>query len=96
MTSAQSMRARAERLIAPGYSWCFHCGRPWKFVKGHTTDYGDGHGCFPLCETCWSELETPEARLPYYRVLWNSWIDSGSNLDPGVWERIEAAVRAGR
>lgn len=67
-----------SRILAPGYSWCYRCRTPWKFVKGHDTAYEWGEingyrypfrGCFPLCEKCWSDLGTPEARLPYYEVL---------------------------
>lgn len=57
--------------------------------------YTDSRSCFPLCETCWTGLGTPEARLPYYRVLWNEWIGDGSEPDPADWDAIEAAVRAG-
>jgi hypothetical protein len=56
--------------------------------------YSDERGCFPLCETCWQELGTPEARLPFYRKLWNEWVDE-HGMDPAVWERIKAAVEAG-
>src|SRR5690348_6173590 len=45
-------------------------------VKPHITNYTLGSGCFPLCEPCWTALETPEARLPYYKQLWDSWVES--------------------
>lgn len=64
---------RIGKLFARGYTWCFRCRTPWKFVEPHTTDYewGDGwaRGCFALCEECWAELETPTARLPFYEML---------------------------
>lgn len=49
-------------------------------------------GCFPLCEDCWSALETPDARMPFYRMLWQEWEKS----TPGhaKWADIEAAVNA--
>lgn len=78
------------KVLAPGYSWCHRCRTPWKFVEAHVTDYLKGRGCFPLCEKCWAELETPDARLPYYRELWMEWEFRG-----GLWDNIEKAVREG-
>lgn len=85
--------ATIERMIAPGYGHCLRCERPWKFVEEHITEYHDGRGMFPLCERCWSELGTPEKRLPYYRELWYRWEES----TPGHadWNKIEKAVMAG-
>ena len=68
-------------------------------MERHSTMYSDGSGCFPLCESCWQELGTPEARMPYYRELWESWLDS-TPLDskhngtpmPELWRQIESAV----
>ncbi len=47
-------------------------------------------GCFPLCEDCWSEL-TPEARLPYYRLL-SEFNGRGDEIEE---KAIEFAVLAG-
>ena len=82
-----------ERLLAPGYSTCLRCDRPWKFVEPHATDYSESHGMFPLCEKCWTQLGTPEARLPYYRELWYRW----ESQTPGYanWDDIEKAVMDG-
>lgn len=88
---------------APGFGRCMRCVTPWRFVRGHTTEYGDhGSGMFPLCEDCWQELGTPEARLPFYRVVWEQWcVDirlnppgSGVGVEPyeTLWPTIEAAV----
>lgn len=66
------------------YSGCQCCGICWyfmlvnpfwkKYLGGeHTTPFGDGHGCFPLCESCWQDLGTPEARLPFYEKLFSEW-----------------------
>lgn len=49
------------------------CGRPWNRVEWHTTPYGDGGGCFPLCEGCWASL-VPVERVPYYDGLVDEWI----------------------
>lgn len=35
-----SIRARFERIVHPGYSYCFRCGRPWASARPHDTDYG--------------------------------------------------------
>lgn len=82
-------------LFAPGYGCCFRCGTPWKFVREHSTEYRSGSGCFPLCEKCWRGLGTPEARLPFYRQLWEMWKSKGSPKSEETWQQIEAAVRSG-
>lgn len=64
--------AAVARAAAPGYGSCYRCGMPWKFTDGHITPYGNGHGCFPLCEPCWGEL-TIEQRLPFYEKLLHVW-----------------------
>ena len=53
-----------------GYGGCMRCGHRWNHVKGHDTV-----SCFPLCESCWSQM-TPENRLPYYLKLRNIWLSS--------------------
>lgn len=52
---------------------CLRCQWPWAVVRGHTTTYRRGEGCFPLCEDCWVELRTPKNRMPYYMQLVDSW-----------------------
>jgi hypothetical protein len=79
------------KLVAPGYGDCGRCRTPWLFVRYHVTKYSNGSGCFPLCQKCWRELGTPEARLPYYRDLLARWHDP----DGAKWCAVEAAVRAG-
>lgn len=99
------LRAAIERALAPGYGTCGHCGRPWKFAEGHMTPYAQGRRCFPLCEDCWSDLATPEARLPFYRDLHRRWV-LGWAFDPfppvsdehrasHCWENVERAVMEG-
>lgn len=85
-------RARFERLLHPGYSTCYRCDRPWAVVKGHTTMFSESQGCFPLCEICWRELGTPEARWPYYEM--HVWDAEGHAGDPQVANAIRAAVFA--
>lgn len=57
--------APARQAFAPGYSYCLHCGTPWKWVEGKIIMYSESCGCFPICEECWDTL-TPVDRLPYY------------------------------
>jgi hypothetical protein len=76
--------------LAPGYSHCGRCLMPWKFADGHDTPYSPTAGCFPLCEDCWEDLETPEARMPYYRrLILEVW------EEPELWPAVEESVRAG-
>jgi hypothetical protein len=83
-----------ERAENPGYGWCYRCKRPWSSCERHLTEEGDGRGCFPLCEECWSEL-SPEKRLQFYRAMWSIWVAEG-HVDDTRWERIEKAVLAGK
>lgn len=79
---------KAERKT-PGYSWCEKCERTWDKVSGHVTDFSEYRGIFPLCESCWRELKTPEARLPYYsNVVFKSWRETNT------WPAVKAAVLA--
>jgi hypothetical protein len=78
-------------------AWCLRCGRTWEVNGQHITpvqqegvEYiGEPGGCFPLCEQCWSELKTADARLFYYRLLFDSWGSDSSYR----WPEIEQAVR---
>ena len=79
-----------EKLLAPGYSCCGLCGRPWKFAKEHITNYSPSSGCFPLCQKCWEKL-TPQKRLPFYHKLWKEW----KNTDV-KWEDIKKVVLEGK
>jgi hypothetical protein len=84
-------------------SWCLRCRTTWQFVEWHSTDYGHGRGCFPLCKKCWKDLGTPEARLPYYLTMFTQWRSTAHMVpDPGhldelyeAWPSIRAAVLAG-
>lgn len=91
------LRAFVERLLAPGYSTCGRCRRPWKFVEPHHTTYEVGEGyeraCFPLCEACWQMLGTADARAPYYAQMFAAW-RSEWNAPRETWEAIRAAVIA--
>lgn len=52
--------------------------------------------CFPLCETCWRELKTPQARLPYYRELLNVWKkEDVKGYGEELWLEMKASVLAG-
>lgn len=84
-----------SQQLTPGFSWCHHCHTTWPFVESHATHYEDSRGCFPLCELCWTELGTPERRLPYYRQLWDEWIADDGDLKQSMWDAIQAAVEKG-
>lgn len=84
-----SWRAKWARLKSPGIGFCLRCGLPWTYVGHHTTWYGRGRGCFPLCTSCWTHL-TPAERLPYYETLVSVW------ADPTIWADVHEAVEAGR
>lgn len=63
----------------------------------HKTTVTNGVSCFPLCEQCWTELKTPEARLPYYRKLVDErkkW-DTATEKAEDTWPRMKASVLAG-
>lgn len=89
-------RAAIERLLAPGYSECRRCRRPWKFVEPRTVLYTDSRGCFALCTRCWDE-STPPQRVRYYRQLPIEWARSGryANAD-AMQDEIAAIVRSVR
>jgi hypothetical protein len=82
---------RWSRALAPGYSWCLRCETPWRFVTPHYTQYDPSRGCFPLCEKCWTELETPEARLLYYLRM----VQDRPPPKVEMWQKIKKAVLAG-
>ena len=85
-----------ERALSPGLGYCFRCRRPWSTrlfgVEYHETMYASDRGCFPLCQGCWEELGSAEARLPYYRLLWELWESQGS--DERDWDQLRAGVYA--
>jgi hypothetical protein len=89
-----SLKAKAARLLAPGYSYCRRCGMPWNRVKGHDTPYLKGRACFPLCEGCWETLGHPEARIEYYAALLDAW-DQDRPVEPEVRAAIGRAVANG-
>ena len=75
MTSRlKTLSALIERLLSPGYSHCFRCKRPWRFVVPHSTIYDRQRGCFPLCEKCWGEI-TIDERIPFYEKLICEWAE---------------------
>lgn len=74
------IRAIAEQLIAPGYSTCKKCHRPWKFVEGHDVYYAFGRGMFAVCEECWQHSTLPELKK-YYGDVQKRWVTEGSNCD---------------
>lgn len=73
---------------------CGRCGTPWPVANYHNTKFCEHGGCFPLCEDCWQELETPEARLPYYRELMKWWDETEVSATRD--EAVFAAVMEGK
>lgn len=63
--------------------------------EGHKTHYNATTGCFPLCEKCWVNLETPDARLPFYQEMWDSW-NTDIPMEPSGWIQIRNAVLEGK
>jgi hypothetical protein len=63
----------------------------------HEVTVTNGVSCFPLCEQCWKELKTPQARLPYYRQLVNERkrLDTETNKAEDSWPRMKASVMTG-
>lgn len=68
--------SKTQRITNPGSGVCMRCGTPWRLKETHSTDYGGGRACFPLCEECWSLL-SPEERLPFYVHLMCVWSSTG-------------------
>lgn len=63
--------------------------------KPHRVVVTNGMSCFPLCEQCWKDLKTPEARLPYYRKLVDSWKRWDSTAE-SKWPGMKASVLDGK
>lgn len=76
------------------YGTCGRCGESWKTAKPHSTQFDQFRGCFPLCQPCWSDLATPDARLPFYESLVAMWRTMGPIPDADH-AAIVAAVMAG-
>jgi hypothetical protein len=68
-----------------GYGGCERCHDTWNWKKYHVTEYGEGGGCFPLCEECWKAL-SPTERTPFYDRLVDSWL---SMCEPEEYPRVE-------
>tara|TARA_R110000803_G_scaffold106150_3_gene174282 strand:+ start:979 stop:1401 length:423 start_codon:yes stop_codon:yes gene_type:complete len=77
---------------AIGYGHCKCCRDTWNWQLPHRTAYSyeDDEealaAVFPLCESCWRELATPERRQPYYDALTDEWL---SMAEHHVRMRIE-------
>lgn len=83
-------------IPAAAFGGCENCKRSWKWVQHHATMYTASSGTFPLCERCWRELATPEARLPYYKALFDQNMTYKIPDYETKWPLIEAAVREGK
>lgn len=100
--ATRRIRSVVDRAQHPDFGDCYRCHLTWATAKSHTTDYIDsnvearivGAGCFPLCEDCWQELGTPEARMPFYEALMVTWDRSGHPT--GDAGKIRSAVGEGK
>jgi len=72
------MSRRAKNFLGRfvGYAECRCCHDSWNWKKPHVTEVNEDHGVFPLCEDCWEELATPEAREPFYNELFDEWLNT--------------------
>lgn len=88
-------RRRYSKLLPSlGHSGCQSCQMPWWAVNGHSTNYDQGHGMFPLCDKCFQDLPDPASRLPFYRALYDEW-GKWPQANRPEWDVIKAAVERG-
>lgn len=103
-----SCAARQPNACAHGHGDCNRCELPWcafEFEYHVTTYSPEGHGVFPLCDSCWSIL-TPRDRLPFYKkmvsdwhreaVVFGFWTPVYDRDLAAQWALIEIAVLEGR
>lgn len=55
-----------------GYSHCYHCLMPWKYVEHRSINFSKSQGMFPLCVHCFDKLE-PDQINPYIEKLVMKW-----------------------
>lgn len=90
---------------------CYRCKLPYSFAHFHETEYSATRGCFPLCQSCWEELESPQNRLEFYESWSNEalrqsqFITANHTLEQAMqdadeimddWSLVEKAVKAGK
>lgn len=73
-------KAKSERLLAPNYSCCGICGRPWKFVEPHHINVSEHRGIFAQCEDCWNTA-TDHDILLCNEILYHEYISEGLTED---------------
>ncbi|MCK9901256.1 hypothetical protein [Glutamicibacter sp. V16R2B1] len=78
---------RWSKILAPYYAACERCRTPFRFATSHT-NWRNGTLTVPpgLCQKCWADLTTPQARLPYYRQVYGGFPD---------WPRLEQEILDG-
>lgn len=80
-------QSREQRRTYPNYSTCGRCQLPWAVVTSRDVSYSEKRGMFAICTSCWDELATAEARIPYYVAIARRWRDEdGDDRD------VESAV----
>lgn len=55
-----------------GYGHCLHCKDTWKTKEGHTIQFSEHSGMFPLCEECYKILP-PEKIFTYIERQLDLW-----------------------
>jgi hypothetical protein len=83
--------AERQALNAAGrhLGGCLRCHDRWNWKRPHyTREIGTRCSCFPLCEQCYQELETPAARWPFYEALAYQWAAEGYPPEPGTLMRM--------
>ena len=59
--------------FAGGTGACRHCKTTWAYARPHVTPYAPSRGVMVLCEKCYADLGTAEARYPFYVELMGEW-----------------------
>lgn len=94
MPTHDSLKAKLSRTFHPNYGWCMRCGFVWANVEAHHTKYNAASSCFPLCESCWTLLGCPEARIEYYAALIQMW-EINHPVEEDTKREIQRAVANG-
>lgn len=87
--------AAAWQARDPNFSTCFRCHMPWSAVTEkcvYLPGYSDGG--FAICQSCWDELGTTEARIPFYLLLPPWWASRDSSYADEVEAGMERMRRA--
>lgn len=94
--SIRQVWGKVTKRLFPQFSSCGRCGITWNMCESHSTTYKPGNRCFPLCEYCWKDLKTPQARVIYYEALWMTWMSQATSpLDVTLSQMQDACLLEG-